>query len=222
MTDLSAETHWEKAAKTRMGKYLTRIETDFISRSIDPTSTCMILDVGAEAGRFSTMTAGGTTTAVGLDLDLYSLKRLKLKSRDVAVVRADARKVPLRDGTFDAVLVIEVMDYIPESAEALAECCRILKPECPLILSFGNKSSLKSRLKQLRGKPYAHSYKQMMQDLLKTGFSVTETQGYSWIPLGRTSESRFVPFLAGLERLFGLRRMPSQSPWVILRAVKSN
>jgi hypothetical protein len=27
---LSEETRWEKAAKTRMGKYLTWVETDFI------------------------------------------------------------------------------------------------------------------------------------------------------------------------------------------------
>jgi len=32
--DLAVETHWEKAAKTKMGKYLTKLETDFISNSV--------------------------------------------------------------------------------------------------------------------------------------------------------------------------------------------
>jgi hypothetical protein len=54
---LSEETHWEKTAKTRMGKYLTRVETDFIFNSVDPAKMHTIMDVGAEAGRFSLLAA---------------------------------------------------------------------------------------------------------------------------------------------------------------------
>ena len=56
--ELATETHWEFAAKTKMGKYLTNLETDFISKSIDLSrANITIMDVGAEAGRFSLLAA---------------------------------------------------------------------------------------------------------------------------------------------------------------------
>ena len=215
------ETHWEKAAKTRMGKYLTRMETDFIFNSIGPSPIHAIMDVGAEAGRFSLMTKGTGAMTIGIDIDSYGLKRLKHKNKDASVIQADARKIPLKDKVFDAVFMIEVLDYIPEAEEALRECKRTLKSNASLVLSFGNRSSLKSHLRKLRGKSYRHSYSKVMRFLSKTGFAVKRKMGYSWLPLGRTSENRLIPFLAVIEKLFALRRIPSFSPWVIVHAEKS-
>ena len=171
-TEISRETHWEKAAKTRMGKYLTQTETRFILNSISPSQLNTIMDVGAEAGRFSQMSTGNNTLIIGLDIDSYGLKRLRLKTKNVNVIQADARKIPLKNETFDAILMVEVMDYIPELDEALTEIHRTLKPNAPLILSFGNKSSFKSKLRELRGKSYRHSYRSVMRSLLRTGFTV--------------------------------------------------
>lgn len=218
---LFEETHWEKAAKTRMGKYLTRMETDFIFNSIAPSHMHMVMDVGAEAGRFSLMTKDTDALTLGIDIDSYGLKRLKLKTKHANVIQADARKIPLKDAVFDAVFMIEVLDYIPEVEEALRECHRTLKSNASLVLSFGNRSSLKSSLRKLRGKSYRHSYGKVIRFLSKTGFAVKRKMGYSWLPLGRTSESRLIPFLAVIEKLFALRRIPSLSPWVIVHAEKS-
>ncbi len=203
-----------------MGKYLTRIETDFIFDTIDPSKTHAVVDVGAEAGRFSLKAADSSVTVVGIDIDSYSLKRLKQKNKTVALVQADARRIPLQNEAFDAVFMIEVLDYIPELTQTLEECFRILKPNSLLVLSFGNQSSMKAKFRGLRGRSYMHSYKRVMQCLLKTGFTVTKKTGYSWIPFGRSSNSRLVPVIAGLERVFGLRRIPRLSPWVIVCAVK--
>ena len=145
--NLSEETHWEKAAKTRMGKYLTRTETDFIFKSINPSQIHTVMDVGAEAGRFSLLAANEKATVIGIDVDSYGLKRLKLKNQHVNIIQADARKIPLKDEIFDAIIMIEVLDYIAELDEALTECYRTLKSNAPLLLSFGNKSSLKSKLR---------------------------------------------------------------------------
>ena len=86
----------EKAAKTRMGKYLTSLETDFILSAIDPEKSNAIVDVGAEAGRFSLLAANRKVTVISIDIDSYSLKRLKQKSTDATVIQADARKIPLK------------------------------------------------------------------------------------------------------------------------------
>jgi len=218
----SEETHWEKAAKTRMGKYLTQIESDFIFRSIKPSQTCTIMDVGTEAGRFSSIASDKNAAVIGIDIDSYGLKRLKLKTKNVEIIQADARKIPMRDCAFDAIFMIEVLDYIYDLDETFAECHRTLKSNSTFIVSFGNKRSLKSQIRKLLGKSYKHSYNRVMQSLSKTGFSVVRKTGYSWLPFGRTSESRFIPFLSILERIFALRRIPSLSPWVIVHSVKSD
>jgi ubiquinone/menaquinone biosynthesis C-methylase UbiE len=220
--NLSEETHWEKAAKTRMGKYLTRLETDFISKTIDPSKTSMVIDVGAEAGRFSLMAANSNITVIAIDIDAYSLRRLKLKNKNVAVIQADARKIPFINGSFDGVFMIEVLDYVPQLNEALGECHRVLKAEAPLVLSFGNQSSLKAKFRGLHGKSYMHTYSQVMRSLTNNCFKVNAKLGYSWLPFGRSSQSRLVPFLAGGEKLFQLRKIHRLSPWVILRATKSS
>ena len=209
------------AAKTRMGKYLTNLETDFISKSIDLSKeNITVMDVGAEAGRFSLLAANSKATVVSVDVNSYALKRLKLKTKQVNIIQADARHLPLKDAVFDVVFMIEVLDYIPELEQALTECKRTLKPNASSILSFGNKSSLKAKLKAMQGKSYRHSYKEVMQCLSKTGFVVKRKTGYSWLPFGRTSQSGLVPILAGFERIFGLRRVVRFSPWVIIHVTK--
>ncbi len=204
-----------------MGKYLTKIETDFINKSVDLSKeNITVMDVGAEAGRFSLIAANKKTTVVSLDVNYYALKRLKQKSREVNVILADARVLPIKDGVFDVVFMIEVLDYIPELEQALAECKRSLKPNASSVMSFGNSSSLKARLKAMQGKSYRHSYEEVMQGLSKTGFIIKRKMGYSWLPLGRTSQSNLVSFMARFERLFGFRRVVKFSPWVIVQITK--
>ena len=219
--DLSTETHWEMAAKTKMGQYLTNLETDFISKTVNlKQENITVMDVGAEAGRFSLLAANSKATVISLDLDSYSLRRLKLKNKQVNVIQADARKLPLKDGVFDLVFMIEVLDYIPDLSAAFLECKRTLKPEASCILSFGNKSSFKAKLKAMQGKPYRHSYREVMQCLSEAGLSVWEKAGYSWMLFGRTSQSRLLPISAGFERVLGLRSVVRFSPWVIVHVTK--
>ena len=218
---VSAETHWEKAAKTRMGKYLTNLETDFISKSVDLSQEHIcVMDVGAEAGRFSLLAASSKATVVSVDVNSYALKRLKLKTKQVSIIQADARHLPLKAEVFDVVFMIEVLDYIHELDTAMTECNRTLKSNASCILSFGNKSSLKAKLKAMQGNSYRHSYKKVMQCLSKTGLMVKRKTGYSWLPFGRTSESGLVPVIAGIEGIFRLRRVVRFSPWVMIHLTK--
>jgi ubiquinone/menaquinone biosynthesis C-methylase UbiE len=204
-----------------MGKYLTDLETQFISKSIDLSKENLtVMDVGAEAGRFSLFAANTNAYVVGVDLDSYALKRLHLKNRGVNVIQADARHLPLKDVVFDVVFMVEVLDYIPELDQALRDCKRTLKPDASCVLSFGNKSSLKAKLKSMQGKSYRHSYGEVVRCLSKTGFAVKNKLGYSWLPFGRTSQSSLVGFLAGVEKIFGLRRIVRYSPWVIIHLTK--
>jgi SAM-dependent methyltransferase len=134
---------------------------------------------------------------------------------------ADARCLPFKNDVFDAVFMVEVLDYIPQLKDALNDCNRTLKLNSSCVLSFGNKSSFKGKLKGLKGKPYLHSFKDLMHTLPKTGFVYKGAVGFNWLLFGRTSQNRLIPVLAWLELAFGLRRLRRYSPWVIFHVVKS-
>jgi ubiquinone/menaquinone biosynthesis C-methylase UbiE len=218
--DASQETHWERAAKTKMGKYLTRVETDFVSHTLSVSEQSSVMDIGAEAGRFSIFTANLHATVVGIDIDSYGLRRLKLKNRLVHLIQADARKIPLRKSLLDVVLMIEVLDYIPELEIAFGEVFGILKPMGSLVFSFGNTSSAKSRFRKLQGRSYKHGYREVMNALNKAGFKIKNKTGYNWLPFGRTSENTLIPLLGNVERVLGLRKIPRLSPWVLVHAYR--
>jgi ubiquinone/menaquinone biosynthesis C-methylase UbiE len=219
--DLSEETTWEKAAKTRMGKYLTRIETSFVADSIAGSRPRMIMDVGAGAGKFSLLEEENSGTVVSIDIDAHGLKRLKLQNDKVHIIQADARNIPLKNEVFEAIFMVEVLDYISKAEKVFEDCYRTLKFNGFFVFSFGNKSSIKQKLRKLRGKSYTHTYDRIMNWLSATGFSVKRKIGFNWGLFGRTSENRLVPLFAGIEKILGLRRLPSFSPWVMLHVMKS-
>jgi SAM-dependent methyltransferase len=214
------ETHWEMAAKTRMGKYLTEVETVFIKKTVDFSKTELVLDVGAESGRISLIALNTKTNVVSIDIDCAALKRLRQRTSQAYVVVADARYLPFKREVFDAVFMIEVLDYIPEFDVVLNDCNRVLKFGSTCILSFGNSSSFKGMLKSLRGKPYLHSFKGVIQVLSGSSFVYQDSIGFNWMLFGRTSQNRLIPILAWFERTFGLRRLCRYSPWVICHVIR--
>ena len=222
MKEYATETFWETAMRTRMGAYLTSMEMDFFLTAIDFSMSKLICDVGAGAGKFTLRAAEEGAEVVALDIDLHGLGRLKTKNRKVEVIQADARALPLRENLFDAAVSMEVVDYIPELDKVMTEARRILKSECPFVFSFGNLSSLKSKARQLSGKNYMHSYGEAAKDLEHAGFAAARKMGFNWLPFNRTSENRLIPFLARVEWLFGLRKLPRWSPWVLIKAVKKD
>ena len=192
----------------------------FFLKSINFSECHLVGDIGAGAGKFSLLAAEKNVEVVAIDIDLPGLRRLRFKNRLVNLVLADVRNIPLKEDILDAAFMIEVIDYIPESNTVLVECSRILKNGCSLVFSFGNKASLKSKLRNLQGKNYMHSYDEIANELRKVGFKLVRKEGFNWFLFNRTSENSLVPLSAKVERLFGLREMPSVSPWVMTHDVK--
>lgn len=218
MKEISTETFWEEAARTKMGSYLTKIETEFFREAINNPDYKLVCDVGTGAGKFTLIAVEKNLETISLDIDLHGLKRLRLKTKKTQLIQADARALPLKAGFADAVFSMEVVDYIPELDQVLNECSRISKKGSGLIFSFGNQSSLKSKIRNMQGKNYMHSYKGAILDLNKTGYKIIRKKGFNWLPFNRTSENKLIPFLGKLERICGLRKIVRYSPWVLINA----
>ena len=61
---------------------------------------------------------------VGLDLDVDASKRRP----GVHLLRADARALPFRDGTFDSLYCYHVLEHVPGPDRAVAEAHRVVRP----------------------------------------------------------------------------------------------
>ena len=98
-----------------------------------------VLEIGCGSGAYTTTAARRATQTggiVALDLKKGMIARLKGKlSRpengditNVSPVMADANYLPFRDGSFDLVLIVTVLQEIPTRAQVLAEARRVLLP----------------------------------------------------------------------------------------------
>ena len=96
-----------------------------------------VLDLGAGSGT-DTMIASSLVGASGkvlaLDLTLAMLDRLRAAGKEVgvsnvAVIQGDAERLPLRDGSVDAVTSNGALNLVPEKRRAFAELFRVLRPE---------------------------------------------------------------------------------------------
>jgi len=213
------ETYWEKANRTRMGIYITNTEMHFIFNSQSLREYGLAVDVGAGAGRFS-LPLAKSMCVVAIDLDMYALKRLKFKNRNINVILADARFMPLKQGVANNVIMIELLDYVAELKTVIFECSRVLKNYGSVIFSFGNKSSIKGKMKDIIGKPYLHSYKEVLNALKNTELKIIKKEGFSWLPFDRVSNNPSVPLFAKMEKYSRLGKLIRFSPWIMIQAIK--
>ena len=102
---------------------------------LDPRPGERVLDVGAGEGqalRYAAARLGPGGLAVGVEHGPGGLGRigvgLAAGGPPFVAVEADAQALPFRDGSFDAVLCVEVLEAIPNRPRALAELRRVLRP----------------------------------------------------------------------------------------------
>jgi SAM-dependent methyltransferase len=84
-----------------------------------------VLDVGGRIQPYRPLLEGRVRRYVAMDVRCTPL---------VNVV-GRAEQIPLKDATFDLVLCMQVLEYIPDPASAIAEIHRVLKPGGCLFLS---------------------------------------------------------------------------------------
>jgi SAM-dependent methyltransferase len=96
-----------------------------------------VLDVGSGPG-VDLVELGGD--AVGVDRSMVMNRRAA--ARGCAVVAGDALALPFADATFGAVRADRTLQHLPEPAEAITECARVLRPGGMLIVADPDQGSL--------------------------------------------------------------------------------
>ncbi|MFC7497227.1 MULTISPECIES: methyltransferase domain-containing protein [unclassified Nocardioides] len=95
-----------------------------------------VLDVGVGPGFLAAEIAavvgpGGRVCGIDLSADMLAVAARRDPGTDAAAVElelAGAEAIPYTDGSFDAVVSTQVLEYVPDIPAALAEIHRVLRP----------------------------------------------------------------------------------------------
>ena len=87
-----------------------------------------VLDLGCGPGHLSAeLAAAARVVAVDREAAMLTATRERAGA-GVRCVQAEATALPLADGSVDAAAVVQVLEYVPDLARALAELRRVLRP----------------------------------------------------------------------------------------------
>ena len=89
-----------------------------------PLEGARILDVGCGVGAYVRRIQQLSPRVCGVDIDEQRVKRGSSSVPNLMV--AVSEHLPFRDGSFDVVLLNEVIEHVSDDAETLAEACRVV------------------------------------------------------------------------------------------------
>lgn len=105
---------------------------DAVARYVPPGG--LVLDLGCGTGELAAAAAAAGMRAVGCDISPQMLRQARAAglagSGSVYWLRLDPgwQTLPLRAGSFDAVVAASVLEYVADPAAVLRECRRLLRP----------------------------------------------------------------------------------------------
>jgi len=208
-----------------MGRYLNRFESNILG---DALSTIregeVVIDVAAGSGRLAIPIRDKGLTTIAVDLDRQPLQLLSEARPDIPCYQASATAIPLASTQASALVAIQMFEYLDRPCLFLQEARRVLKDDGFMVISVGNRRSIKGmlygRYLRLKGRKrelhyYERSFSEICRLFERCGFNVEVAYGYNWNVLPRDSDSRLISVFAWLEKRLGLTRLTSLSPWVI-------
>lgn len=228
--------HWDaRLYESRWGEYITEREIDVLRFALDEASPGTALDIGCGAGRWSAMIHELGWRVVCTDVDPVSVARCAARIPEARCIQvsADDRTLPVETDEVQLVLVYEV-DRVIESEWFVPEAARVLSPGGTLVFSYWNPMSLRGAAYRALGRLWkgeiqngvrrfqdyyrGPTYRAFRDAAEANGFRMAREEGICWFPFTRASNSRLVPVAVAAERMLGLRRLPTVSPWVICAA----
>lgn len=125
---MDAAQRYEGWFETPFGRRADRVEKCILAGLLgDFCRPSTLLDVGCGTGHLAGFWAEQGLSAVGLDIDAARLKFARLRWPDVPVVLGDALDLPFRDGSFDIVALVTVLEFVSAPEKALREAARVAR-----------------------------------------------------------------------------------------------
>jgi len=177
----------------------------------------VVLDVGAGSGTFSNRLSARGFEVMSTDVTDEALGVLRERVSG-EVLRADATALPFAAGSFDAVILAEVLEHLEDDARALAEAGRVLRPAGILGVTVPRNPAWFSRSDQWAGHVRRYTREDLESRVVASGFEILSCKAwgfpisalyhrtaYEWVIARRPAASQSLkagsPFLSALLRL---------------------
>ena len=132
---IGAYARWRSST---LGRITDELQQRLLLEMVGDVQGLRVLDIGCGDGVLATALArcGGQVT--GIDSDRRMLEAAQLRaSRDCLSIRLEhgqADALPFPDGTFDRVIAVTVLCFVPDASRAINEMVRVLKPDGRLVI----------------------------------------------------------------------------------------
>jgi len=147
-----------------LGQVTDALEEDLLLDLIGPASGRRILDVGCGDGALAVELASRGADVTGIDASPKMIAAAQMRAKrcgtkaDFAV--ADAETLPVADESFDIVVAVTLLCFVPDARKSMSEMARVLIPSGRAVIGELGKWSLwaaKRRIKGWRGSPVWHA-----------------------------------------------------------------
>ena len=121
----------------------------------NPAQPLRVLDLGAGTGRIGKAFVDGSSLYIGVDSSLAMLREFLAQSHTAPLVQSDGTHLPFADGTFDVVMLMQVLSGAQDWQSLLLEVRRVLRPRGMVVVGHtsthaaGVDAQLKRRLSEI-------------------------------------------------------------------------
>jgi 2-polyprenyl-3-methyl-5-hydroxy-6-metoxy-1,4-benzoquinol methylase len=142
------------------------------------------LDYGAGWGDITARLAPQFDEIVGVDADARRVEFARTEYAPLQFSLCGVERTEFEDQSFDAVLSIVVLPFVPSAEQYLAECQRLVRPDGALVIMLPNPESLRMQTRRWRGRPVqgrpwgGRTLAEIRAFLLEHGFRVERENGF--------------------------------------------
>lgn len=137
-------------------RWIERRRLELLWRCAAPRTGDRILEVGSGAGHVLDRFRGFDRTGVDLSAAMIERARRRL-GPGVPLLRGSALELPLRAAAFDVVLCTEVLEHVPDPAQAVTELMRVAAPGARVVVSIPNEQNIDRAKRLVRRIPVIRS-----------------------------------------------------------------
>ncbi|RKY67043.1 MAG: ubiquinone biosynthesis protein UbiE [Candidatus Latescibacterota bacterium] len=149
---------YEDWYETPLGRAVDEAERRAFLRLLEPRVGERVLEVGCGTGHWTKWFREGLgMRVVGLDLSEGMLAVARARLPEVPLVRGDATSLPFKEGSFDVVVAVTVLEFVPEPKEVLDEMWRCVRPGGRMAVGALHEGSPFARRRRTSGTVLSHA-----------------------------------------------------------------
>jgi len=127
------------------GRFADKMEKKAVLDYMEVKQGMRVLDIGCGTGNYALLLARKGLRVTGLDISSSMLARARDKAEEahlaLELVQGDATALPFGDNSFDAVLSVSAMEFVPDLKTAMKEAFRVLKPGGRMVIGVLGRGS---------------------------------------------------------------------------------